>query len=136
MKKSLTIGVVIVLVIGGGYLVLNKDTVYKYPADSNNSTSVYSSELTKIVATITYSNEGFSPALTTIKAGDIVAVVNSSTSELQMESDPHPGHTDNSDLNVGLISAGESNNFTATKTGSFGFHNHLNPSDTAKITIE
>ena len=136
MNKSVTIGVVIVLVIGGGYLLLNKDSVYKSSGNSNGSTIVKTNTDVKVAATIIYSNNGFSPGTTSVKAGDVVAVSNTSTSDLQMQSNPHPAHTDDTDLNVGLVSTGKTKNFTVTKTGTFGFHNHLNPSDTAKITIE
>lgn len=137
MNKSVTIGVVIVLVIGGGYLFLNKSSIYKSSStDTTKSASINTNADVKVAATITYSSVGFSPSTTTVKAGDVVAITNSSTSELQMQSDPHPAHTDDTDLNVGLVSAGETKNFTVTKTGTFGFHNHLNPSDTAKIVIE
>jgi hypothetical protein len=40
------------------------------------------------------------------------------------------------DLNVGLVAAGQSKTFIVTKTGTFGFHNHLNPSQKASITIQ
>ena len=136
MNKSVTIGIVIVLVIGGGYLFLNKDSVYKSSGNSNGSTIVKTNTDVKVAATIIYSNNGFSPGTTSVKAGDVVAVSNTSTSDLQMQSNPHPAHTDDTDLNVGLVSAGATKNFTVTKTGTFGFHNHLNPSDTAKITIQ
>ena len=136
MNKSVTIGVVIVLVIGGGYLFLNKDSVYKSSDNSNGTTIVKTNTDVKLAATIIYSNNGFSPSTTSVKAGDVVAVSNTSTSDLQMQSNPHPAHTDDTDLNVGVVKTGATKNFSVTKTGTFGFHNHLNPSDTAEITIQ
>ncbi len=49
---------------------------------------------------------------------------------------PHPIHTDDPDLNVGTVKPGESMTFTVTKTGEYGYHNHLNPSDKGRITVE
>ena len=137
MSKSVTIGIAVVVVLAGGYLLFNKSSLYKSPTTSTAKTAVTNTNAdVKVVATINYTNNGFSPSLTTVKSGDVVAVTNSSSSDLQMQSDPHPTHTDDTDLNVGLVSAGGTKNFTATKIGTFGFHNHLNPSDTAKIVIE
>lgn len=136
MNKLVTLGIVVILVLGGGYFLFNKNSSDKKATNSTNSTAVETTSNIKAAATITYSSNGFSPKLTSVKSGDEVAVNNSSSSSLQMQSDPHPAHTDDTDLNVGLVSAGETKNFTVTKTGTFGFHNHLNPSDTAKITIQ
>lgn len=49
---------------------------------------------------------------------------------------PHPIQTDDPDLNVEAIAPGKSITVILTKKGTFGFHNHLNPSDKAKITIQ
>jgi plastocyanin len=52
-------------------------------------------------------------------------------------SDPHPIHTDYSafDAKQG-IAPGDTYSFTFTKTGNWGFHNHLNPSATGTITVQ
>ena len=55
---------------------------------------------------------------------------------MQFDSDPHPIHTTNQELNVEIVEPGEVKTFTVTKTGTFGYHNHLNPSQTGKIIIE
>lgn len=137
MSKSVTIGIVVVVVLAGGYLLFNKSSLYKSSATSTAKTAVANTNTdVKVAATITYANNGFSPSLTTVKSGDVVAVTNTSSSDLQMQSNPHPAHTDDTDLNVGVVKSGATANFTVTKTGTFGFHNHLNPSDTAEITIQ
>lgn len=102
---------------------------------SSGSSSSNNSEQ-QAAATITYSDSGFSPALTTVNSGDMVAVKNTSSGELQFDSNPHPVHTDDTDLNLGTVESGQTRTFTVTKKGSFGFHNHLNPSDSARITIQ
>jgi hypothetical protein len=53
-----------------------------------------------------------------------------------MQSNPHPVHTDDTDLNVGPVAPGKSKTVVLNKKGTFGFHNHLNTSETAEITIE
>jgi plastocyanin len=149
--KKAAIAVIILAVLGAGAYVLmsGKDdssdksnssqtssTNSDSSSDASNSSSNGSSDTTQAAATITYSDSGFSPATTTVKAGDTVAIKNSSSSEMQFNSDPHPAHTDDPDLNVGVVASGQTKTFTVTQTGTFGFHNHFNPSDKGKITIE
>lgn len=86
--------------------------------------------------TITYDGNGFTLTGTTVKSGDTVKVANKSTKELEFDSDPHPAHTDNSELNAGRIPAGRSATFTLTTKGKWGFHNHLNASQKGELTVE
>lgn len=137
MNKNVIIGLIAIAVIGvGGYVL------YKNNNSSNNSTpstsfqSSSSSVDQYVIATIVYSEGGFSPSTTIVGSGSVVAIKNASSDELQFSSNPHPIHTDNTELNVGAVAAGQTKSFTATKKGAFGFHNHLNPSDAAKITVE
>jgi plastocyanin len=85
---------------------------------------------------IVFTGNGFSPAQTTINAGQSLRFTNRSSVQVQVDSDPYPTQTDDPELNVGLIEAGQSKTVTVTNKGSFGFHNHLNPSMKARITIE
>jgi plastocyanin len=103
---------------------------------SQSGSPVASSVATAAAATITYGSGGFSPALTTVKSGQSVTFKNTSSQEVQVDSNPHPVHTDDTDLNVGSITPGQSKTVTLTKTGNFGFHNHLNPGETARIAIQ
>lgn len=89
-----------------------------------------------VASTITYTNDGFQVSNDTIKAGDTVKVVNNSDQTLDFSSDPHPVHTDNSELNAGDIAPGESKTFMIEKKGKWGFHNHLQSSHHGEITVE
>lgn len=130
-KTAWVVGILIIIVIGVGvYIAMPKNTSSTTSSSSNSNGADQSA-----AATITYSDSGFSPALVTVKSGDTVAIKNTSSQALQMDSDPHPTHTDDTDLNVGAVPSGQTVTFTATKKGTFGFHNHLNPSDKGSITI-
>jgi len=90
-----------------------------------------------IASTITYDGTKFSVSNEKVAAGSTVKVVNaSSDKELNFDSDPHPTHTDNSQLNEGNIAPGESKTFVLTKKGTWGFHNHLDSSQHGNITVE
>lgn len=142
MKKSLIVLVVIVAIAAGAF-VLTRDN----DSDNNTNTDTSSNNQTQnttpsasndqsTAATITYSDDGFSPSTITVKAGTTVTVKNTSSDELQYDSDPHPTHTDNEELNVGAIDPGKSGTFTPNTKGTFGYHNHLSPSHKGTITVE
>jgi hypothetical protein len=53
-----------------------------------------------------------------------------------MDSDPHPTHTDNPQLNQGDIAFGASKTFTLTTKGTWGFHNHHDATQHGTITVK
>ena len=143
MKKSSTmiiVTIVVIVVLAGGYAVYHsrKTVTPAGPTTtgSSSNTPTSSTPTKQAAATITYSDNGFSPASTTITSGQSVTFVNSSSSTIQVDSDPHPAHTDDTDLNVGTIAAGQSKTITVTKRGTFGIHNHLDASNRASVTIQ
>jgi plastocyanin len=150
MNKSIIIGIIAVLVLGvGGYLVFHKSAPTQ-PTNSNASNSSNSTDTSSqaqdessstapagtVAATITYGKDGFSPATTTVKSGDTVMIKNESSESVQFDSDPHPDHTDDVELNVGVIAPGESATFKVTKTGSHGYHNHLNSTRRGTLVVQ
>ena len=132
MKKSgVLIGMVILVVVAGGaFLLMNKKP------GTNPTTSSTANSNAPVAATITYSGNSFSPTTITVKSGDTVAIKNTANEELQLDSNPHPVHTDDTDLNVGSVATGQTKTFVVTKKGSFGYHNHLNTGATGKIIVE
>lgn len=144
MKKVIAIIVIALVVIGGIVFAAmsgsNKSTsptpaaTTPTPSTSSSSSS-NNSDHTNSAATITYSDNGFSPATLTVKAGTTVTLKNTSSSDVQFDSDPHPVHTDDPELNIGSVSAGQSTTFTPTTTGTHGYHNHLNPSQTGTLIV-
>jgi plastocyanin len=81
-------------------------------------------------ATITIGTNGaVSPSQVQISVGQSVTFVNNDSSSHDMASDPHPAHTDCSQMSaVGLLSPGQTkltNAFTTART--CGFHDHNRP---------
>ena len=137
--KAVLLAIAAVIIIGGGaYLALhNSSSTTQTPAPTHASSSSSKTATPPSAAdTMAYDGTQFSPASLTVKAGSQVTIKNSSSQALQLQSNPHPAHTDDTDLNVGLVAAGQSKTFTVTKTGTFGYHNHLDPSIQGKITVE
>lgn len=141
-KILLALAVVVVVAVGA-VLFAN---MYKQPAandssgNDTNTESQNSSETsqpaTEPAVTITYDGTSFSLSSNSVKAGETVKVVNNSSKELDFDSDPHPVHTDNSELNAGPIDAGKSKSFVLNTKGTWGFHNHLDSSQRGSLTVE
>ena len=105
-------------------------TQSEVPQSSSDNTEQAQSNVT-----ITFNN-GFSPSRVTVASGGTVTVKNDSNREIQFDSDPHPSHTGNTELNLGTVEAGESKTFNVNRTGSFGYHNHLDSSETGTIVVQ
>jgi len=85
---------------------------------------------------VVYNGTAFVPSSLTIKPGTIVTFKNTGTDLMWVASDPHPLHTDNSEFDAKRgYATSEDYAFTFTAAGSYGFHNHLNPSATGLITV-
>ena len=77
-------------------------------------------------ATITIANNAVSPTSVTISRGSRVTFINNDTRVHDMESNPHPAHTDCPEINqVGLISPGQSRQTGVLNTvRTCGYHDH------------
>lgn len=134
--------IAIVLVVGGIFAFKSKDK--NNQPSQNQSTSTPASSSTNnqsssanptVAATITYNGSLFSPSQVTINKGESVTIKNDSKVTVDFESDPHPTHTNNTELNAGPIEAGKSVTITINKVGSWGYHNHLDPAQTGTIVV-
>ena len=136
MNKAI-IALITVVIIGAGVFALTRgyrDSNTNEPTQPTTSNSSSTNENTSDI--IAYNGESFSPSQLTVKSGATVTIKNTSSRQLQMQSDPHPVHTDDPDLNVGVVEPGQSQTFTVTQKGTFGYHDHINPSETGTITVE
>jgi plastocyanin len=80
-------------------------------------------------ATITIgANGAVSPTQVTVAVGQSVTFTNNSSGPHDMESDPHPTHTDCPSIaNVGVLQPGQSKTtFGFANSGSCGYHDHSN----------
>lgn len=129
----IALGILVIVIAGGLFWLLRRDGTVNTGA---NSTTDSSSSSSSQAVTITYSDDGFSPSSVTVTAGSTVTIRNTSSHGMQFDSDPHPVHTNNPELNVGTVAAGQSMTFTPDIKGTFGYHNHLNASQKGTIVVE
>lgn len=85
---------------------------------------------------ITLTKEGFTPKTLTVKKNTKVTFVNKSGATATVNSVPHPVHTSYPPLNLGSFQDGETLSLTFDKTGTYGYHNHLNPGQNGRIVVE
>ena len=134
LKKAAIFGAVI-----SSALILVGCNLYKTSGGETGSTGTATEQMENVPVSgnlITYTDSGFSPAQVSVKAGDAVTFKNDSKASVQVNSAPHPAHTQFPELNVGSIAAGESKTVTFTTAGTKKYHNHLNPSQTGTIVVE
>lgn len=132
---KIIIAVVVLLIIGGVIWFVIANQPKSAPSQQQTPITATNNNQTA-AATITYNGSGFSPNKVTVKAGESIKVTNSSSGEVQFDSDPHPVHTDDPELNAGLIPAGQSKTFTVNSKGTWGYHNHLDSSQRGTIVVE
>lgn len=140
MKKKLSIIAVIaaVILLGGTvwfvYLGYQKGlseaqrTSISRPPDQSN--------------VIRYDGQSFSPKELVVTSGTTVYFVDESSGNRPMyvASAPHPAHTDYPGFDAMVVlgrypQKGENFSFTFTKKGSWGYHDHNNPSAQGIITV-
>ena len=132
MNNKILIGIA-VLVIGAGALLLQQPAVN--PPSPAETTTTPNDKITE-EPVIEVTKSGFSPAVLTIKTGTKVTWVNKSETIANISSGPHPVHNAYPSLNLKNFNDSESISFTFDKTGTYGYHNHLNPSLTETTVDE
>lgn len=137
MNKIL-LGIVGVLVVAGGFFLLSrgsqKTNTVATPASTTQATA--SPSATQSANTVTLTANGFSPTTITGKKGDTVSFVNKSGTVAQINSDSHPIHNLFPFLNLGRIADGQSLSVVIPQTGTFTYHNHLDPTERGTIIAQ
>lgn len=105
---------------------------------SNTNASTNSAATTGNAVTITRS--GFSPKTLTVQAGQRITWTNSDSSVHYVAPNDHPTHVKYSgiwnDDGTGQISPGQTYTITISTPGTYGYHDHLNPSTTGTIVVQ
>ncbi len=107
-------------------------------SSSSTTTPSPSPTPTPAANTLTLSNNAISPQTITVSRGSQLTIVNSDTRVHDMDSDPHPEHTDCPELNqIGTLAAFQSRQSGNLNTARrCGIHDHNNPGSAAlKATI-
>jgi len=88
-------------------------------------------------AVVSMGEDGFSPQTLKIKVGTTVVFKNDGAEQHQVESNPHPEHTDLPGLDSKTaLSSGATYTYKFTKAGTFHYHNELEPDENGTIIVE
>lgn len=156
MNKLLIIASAIILVLGGSLLLLSRGTTTQQHSQpiqtqqlsttptagaksASQTVTPFSQTPTQTqnqANTVTLTANGFSPQTLTIQAGATVSWVNKSGDDATVNSNPHPTHTNYPPLNLGNFSDGGTLSLTFPTPGTYGYHNHLNPSETGTVVVQ
>lgn len=154
-KKTIFAIIVIVIFVIAGYFLFTRTAAAPTPIPNINTTQTTDAttgSTAQVASLITYTDTGFSPKNITVKAGDTVRFVNSSSHGMWVASSQHPTHTqydgtstsqhcasgaNTSDVfdECAAVDPGTVYSFTFTKAGTFTFHNHVRASDTGSVSV-
>lgn len=86
--------------------------------------------------TVNYTATGFSPSTLTIKAGTAVTFLNQTSASMWVASNDHPAHLIYPEFDAKKgYAPGTSYTFTFTRTGTWGYHDHLNARNGGTIVV-
>ncbi len=109
---------------------------------AEKATAPYTSEPIKKnetmgTATVTYTNDGFTPAELTIKTGTVVTFLNQSDTKMWVASANHPTHLLYPEFDEkASVPKGGSYSFTFIKLGAHPYHNHVLLGKYGKVIVE
>lgn len=142
--KPLVAGIIVVLLLAaaGVYVFATQQQAAPHSDQNQADTSTGSADPANEAAptpservAISFTNNGFEPDSVTAKKGTIITVTNTSSRDVQFSSDDHPSHRKNTEMNLKTLSPGESDSYTATAVGSWGFHDHIDDIKTGMVTV-
>lgn len=88
------------------------------------------------IVNVNLTSSGFDPKTLTIKTGTRVIWLNKSGAAATVNSVVHPTHQVYTPLNLGEFPDGSSVQLVFDKSGTYNYHDHLNPSRTGTVVVE
>lgn len=136
MRLILVGAVVLVVVIAGILLLSNKSTTQIGTESSSPTQITAGPENESKEAAVSVTANGFEPATLTVKAGTNVIWTNNSGDVTNVSSANHPTHLRFPFLNLGSFENGQTVSVVFEESGTFLYHDHLNPSRTGTVIVK
>lgn len=144
MKSSYVVIVVLAVVLlaglawmafsEDGFLNKSEETTVENEAQPNDDEVEFEGEDGENVEhKIVYTGSVFDPEELTVSLGDKVTFINNGDGNMQVASDDHPAHTDLEDFESDILEPGDEYSYIFDEAGTWGYHDHLNPSNTGTI---
>ena len=123
-KATLFLIVPLLLAIAFFIMVIMKD---------EEKAAVYQPErIAEIQITLT----GFEPASISVKKGTKIIWTNTDEAMHQLASNSHPSHQDIPGLKSEILNNGQTYEYKADKSGSYGYHDEINPTLNGTIEVQ
>lgn len=141
MNKLILTGIIAVLIAGGFVLIGGKKDNNVVPIQpplppEESRRLERESEGSVQQVTVALSASGFAPQTIKIKFGTKVVWVNKSGATATVNSALHPTHLVYPPLNLNSFEDGQSLSLVFDKSGTYKYHDHLNPSRTGTVVVE
>lgn len=145
MNKTLLWVIVAVVVLGGGYYLLKGNSMYNQPSTTPAQVQPTTASVTEAVTSttkamaetaVTLTAKGFEPQKVTVKVGTKVVWMNKSGEMANVSSAVHPTHLVYPPLNLENFDDGTSVSLVFDKSGTYKYHDHLNPSRFGTVVVE
>lgn len=144
MKNKAILGAIILIILIGGFFLFSKpkDAVAPLtqeiaPREKTAQDTIPLTAPAPKQHTVVYTADGFSPAVLNITAGDTVVFTNKSGGNFWPASNEHPTHAAYPEFDAKTeITDRKTYEFTFTKAGAWGYHNHLNPKMMGVVVVK
>lgn len=139
--RTIAIIIIVLIIAAGGWYLLQGA-----PAGAPTANTETPAATSTVVF---YTGQGFSPKSATVPVGTTVTFINQGGAGMWVASAPHPTHqgydvtTRSEHCAAGYTGPapfdqcfdGDNFTFTFTKTGTWGYHNHISSGDTGAIVV-
>lgn len=130
----------VLLVLAATYAIISRSSSDTAADRSPQTTSGTSSEPSSvdpatISRSVSFTGSSFVPETVMIAAGSALIITNDSAQDVEIASDPHPGHSANPELNTGPLKPGERREVPLTTVGDWSYHSHPNPEITGLVQV-
>ena len=130
ISLPLLVIVIIITLVGGGWYYSVSQTSNPQPASSKEDENIANAD-------VTITKNGFVPVTIKVKRNTQITWTNQDTDNHQVASDPHPTHTGLPDFDsLEPLKQNDSYSFIFENTGSFTYHDHLNPLVKGTVVVE
>lgn len=151
MSRNLLVGLIVVLLALGGFMVVQSQSKTEAPTSTAPQTQDQTTESSVTHESVSESDDsmmkkednvviltstGFEPKTITVKVGEEVVWKNQSGETATVDSAVHPTHRVYPRLNLGNFEDGEEHRLVFDKAGRYNYHDHLNPSRFGTVVVE
>lgn len=139
-KNYIWIGLLtIIVVVVGAFLLLNtraSNLSYQQSKSKTQKTIPTVTQTPALQKEVMVTSSGFQPQTITIAKGTRVVWINQSGSTASVNSDIYPTNLLWPFLNLGAFQNGSSVSVLFKKSGTYTYHNHLNPSQKGTVVVK